>query len=184
MQLPASFDTQVRAARRTTRQVLARAGLPGMLAAVLTVCAAFVLLHLVPATTARHEQLQRDLLDALAAPARAPSHPPGLRMPVLGALPPLATNAADLVQLYALAARSGITARKADYHLSPVAATPYLAYEVNLPLSASYPRLRQFSAQAIAGLPNLAIDGIRFSREESTSDTLNAELRLVLFYRN
>ena len=174
----------LRAARRFSLVFGHVAGVPGLLTVALVIASAVVVLRLEPQSRQRSIRLERDLRAASARPAPSAPEQPSTPAIALETLPPLSNNASDLERLFALAEANGINTQKADYRLNPVPATPYLAYEVRLPVSAQYPNLRKFAAEAITGMPNLAIDGIRFSREESTSETLSAELRVILFYRS
>lgn len=102
---------------------------------------------------------------------------------VQDSFPPFSNNAKDLTKLFELAESNGITSSKGDYRLSNATSSYFITYEVRIPVRAAYIDLRRFTSEALSQLPNLALDGIRFTRSESTNETLEAELRLVLFYR-
>jgi hypothetical protein len=156
----------------------------GLLGIALLLASGAVALLLTPQLQERSVALEEELGQAArAAVASQRPRTPGETVLPSDVLPEITTNAADMSRLYELAATNHISTPKAAYRLTPVAASWYLAYEVRLPVTANYVALRRFTADALNQLPNLAIDGIRLSRLDATTDSVDAELRLTLFYR-
>jgi hypothetical protein len=171
-------------AGRVVLMLLRDFGPVGLVALALMLASAVVAFVLTPRLHDRSIALDEALQAASlrrAAPVRrdADSDAAGFT----ASLPAIASNAADMNRLFEIASASNIKTPKADYRLSAISSSLFLAYEVRIPVSASYVDVRRFTADALSQLPNLALDGVRFSRLDSTSEALDAELRLVLFYR-
>jgi hypothetical protein len=57
-------------------------------------------------------------------------------------------------------------------------------YEIKLPLRARYAQIRTFVDAALADIPMLSLDDIRFKRERAADSVVEADLRLTLHLVN
>ncbi|WP_427911941.1 hypothetical protein ACPWT1_14935 [Ramlibacter sp. MMS24-I3-19] len=169
--------------RRVALLLVRRFGLAGVAALGLLATAAVVYGVVTPRVEQRVALADARLRAAARRPAPAEATA-ATRSDLFAALPTIDSNASDLLSLYAIATARGIPATKAEYRLTPLAGGRYLAYEVRLPVASGYMDLRRFTSEALARLPNMAIDGMRFSRPDAGRDVLDAEIRVVLFYRS
>lgn len=84
-----------------------------------------------------------------------------------------------LAKLYALAEKTGVTMRTADYQL--VKGPGRLdRYEIALPLSGDYAGIRSFLENALLEMPVLSLDEVRFRRKRSNDLVVETDVRLSL----
>ncbi len=84
-----------------------------------------------------------------------------------------------LAKLYALAEKTGVTLRTAEYQL--VKGPGKLdRYEIALPLSGDYAQIRAFLEKALLEVPVLSLDEIRFRRKRSDDLSVETDVRLAL----
>lgn len=172
-------------ASRVALILLRNFGQLGLVALAFLLASAAIALVLTPRLHERSVALDQALRSASsrAAPRPAPRDVDSDAAIFSASLPAIEANAADMNRLFELAAQSHIRTPRADYRLSKVATSLFLGYEIRIPVTATYVDLRRFTAEALNQLPNLALAGVRFTRPDSSAATLDAELRLVLFYR-
>ena len=88
-----------------------------------------------------------------------------------------------LDRLYAAAQRAGVELRSAEYRMQSTG-TRIERYEIRLPLRARYAQIRVFVDSALADIPMLSLDDIKFKRERAADSAVEAELRLTLHLVN
>jgi Tfp pilus assembly protein PilO len=84
-----------------------------------------------------------------------------------------------LAKLYAIGKATGVELQSASYRTRE-AGGRLERYEIVLPLTGSYPQMRDFLKRSLAEIPVLSLDQISLKREGRRDDTLQAELRLTL----
>jgi hypothetical protein len=88
-----------------------------------------------------------------------------------------------LERLHAAAQRAGVEMRSAEYRMQSTG-TRIERYEIRLPLRARYAQIRAFVDAALADIPMLSLDDIKFKRERAADSAVEAELRLTLHLVN
>jgi len=84
-----------------------------------------------------------------------------------------------LAKLYAIAEKSGVNLRLAEYQL--VKGPGKLdRYEIALPLSGDYPHTRAFLENALIEIPVLSLDQVSFHRKRPDDPGVETEVRLTL----
>lgn len=86
----------------------------------------------------------------------------------------------SIVKLAAAGRAAGLELRAADYRLKETG-TPLGRYEIALPVSGSYARIRGFLKTALAEMPALSLDRVDFTRKRSTDAVVHADLRFTLY---
>ena len=81
-----------------------------------------------------------------------------------------------LAKLHGIGAATGVQLKSASYRTQGTDAR-IVRYEILLPVSGSYPQVRDFLKRALAEIPVLSLDSFSIKRNEKT---LQAELRLTL----
>lgn len=84
-----------------------------------------------------------------------------------------------LDRLYAAAAAAGVEPQSADYRLEKTG-TRIDRYEIRLPLRGRYTEVRKFIDTALAEIPVLSLDEVKFRRDNASEARIEAELRLTL----
>lgn len=154
--------------------------------AILAGAALFFFLVLKP-LEARNERLERQL----ALTQRNPSDPALVR-----ASTPAAKMAAFyhflrtehqttdwLDRLYTAGQAAGVELRSADYRMQKTG-TRIERYEIRLPVSGNYAQIRSFLQNALAEIPVLSLDEVKFKRERASDASVQADLRLTLHLVN
>ena len=85
--------------------------------------------------------------------------------------------------LLELASAHGLAGTQSEYRLQVEPALGLARYRVSLPLTGSYPALRDFLAEALRGDPALALDSMRLRRADPQASQLQAELLFSLLMR-
>jgi len=88
------------------------------------------------------------------------------------------TTTDALAKLHAIGTATGVALQSGNYR-TQAAAGRLERYELHLPVSGSYPQIRDFLGRALAEIPSLSLDQMTL-RREGRSDALQAELRLTL----
>lgn len=97
-------------------------------------------------------------------------------------LPPVHGALASLAQLQQLALENGLVFDSGQFKQEE-AGKNLVRYRINLPVIGSYIDLRAFLSQAMERFPNLALEGLRISREEPAMDGVDATLQLSFYFR-
>jgi hypothetical protein len=106
---------------------------------------------------------------------------PGDRLETFYRFFPTAAGVPDLLdKLYSAASRRSVVLGQGEYRL--VREPGRLArYQITLPVQASYPRLRGFIEDVLEGVPAAALESVSFKRETISTDTVDAQIRFVLY---
>jgi hypothetical protein len=97
---------------------------------------------------------------------------------------PVASAAEEsLRQLFAAAAKSGLTLDQGDYTLSSEKSGDIHRYQISLPVYGSYPAVRGFIAHALNENPALALAHVEMGREAIEETRLVTTLRFTLFLK-
>jgi len=84
-----------------------------------------------------------------------------------------------LAKLYAIAEKSGVTLRMAEYQL--VKGPGKLdRYEISLPLTGDYAQVRAFLENALLEIPVLSLDQLSFRRKRTNDPAVETSVRLTL----
>jgi hypothetical protein len=113
------------------------------------------------AASGRKVQPPADVLDGLARDAEVPAVVSGL---------------------FASAKEAGLALAKGEYRLTAGKAGELGQYQINLPLTGDYPKLRDFLDGAMRR-PGLALDSLRLARANVETDKLEARAQFTLFVR-
>lgn len=94
------------------------------------------------------------------------------------------TEATRLIEtLFAAAEREKIVLAQAEYKWGTEADGGYRTLEMLLPVKGSYPQVRRFIDNALAGMPAAALEEAAFRRDGVAAAGLEARLRFVFFLR-
>lgn len=132
------------------------------------------------------DTLQREA-EALHRRLRAPSAPVisnrerltrfYMSFPASSELPDL------LARLHGYALARGINATKADYRSSVESGAPLERLVLDLPIRASYPALRDWLADVLDEMPEVAVESVAFKRQVISSPELEVQVRFILYLR-
>lgn len=84
--------------------------------------------------------------------------------------------------LFASAREAGLALDKGEYRLTKGKDGELGQYQISLPLSGSYPVLRDFMNEAMRQ-PGLALDSVKLSRDSVETGTVDAHVQFTLFVR-
>jgi hypothetical protein len=84
-----------------------------------------------------------------------------------------------LAKLHAIGTATGLQMKSATYRTQPTDGR-IVRYEIVLPVTGSYPQIRDFLSRSSAEIPVLSVDQLTLKRETRRDGTLQAELRLTL----
>lgn len=100
------------------------------------------------------------------------------------AMPPKAEGKTAMTRFYQAAEKQQITLYQGEYRLLPQKYTKVSAYEIALPVRASYVQLRRFINQALTDIPSLALVDVDFKRQKIDDPMLDAQLKFTLYLRD
>ena len=86
-----------------------------------------------------------------------------------------------MARFYQAAEKKQIFLYQGEYQMVRYKYINLAAYEIALPVKASYPQLRSFINQALSDIPNLALESIDFKRQRADEPTLEAQLKFTLY---
>lgn len=170
-------------------RIRAELGATGLAAIALLGCGLTFLFLILKPLEARNAEVQRQL--ALNSRQSTPGDPGFMRT---------ATPAAKLAgfyqflrreeqphdwlaRLHAASRNAGVELRSASYRLQKTG-TRIDRYEISVPVSGSYARIRTFLENALGEIPVLSLDEVKFKRERAADAAVQAELRLTLHLVN
>lgn len=163
------------------RRIGLRLGTTGLIGLA---CAALALLLYATGTRPHEARIaaQHMRLDTLQQRAQAPERrQAAVAADPLDTLPPADEAARQIGALERLARAHGIELPRGQYGASAQAHTTLQRWTLVLPVEAPYPALHAWLADALARMPNLALDELKLKRERIESRTLQAEVRLSLY---
>ncbi len=83
-------------------------------------------------------------------------------------------------QVVSIAAASGITLDRGNYDFSTTDSSAIASYSLSLPVRGTYPQVRKFVENTLAAIPVLALDSMRFERNEVSEQTIAADLEFAI----
>lgn len=86
-----------------------------------------------------------------------------------------------LARFYDLAQRSGVEPQSVEYHRVPREDVPLVLYEVSVPVTGDYGRIRAFSEYVLNALPVVSLDQATFKRQRPNQELVEAELRFTFY---
>ena len=154
-------------------------GAAGWLAAAILVAASAFAFGVVEPMQKRNAMLAARAAQLTARPdAREPAGAAGKVASVYGFLQREEQTTDWLAKLHGIGAATGVRLKSAAYKAQP-AEGRLARYEIVLPVSGSYPQIRDFLKRALAEIPVLSLDQLTLKREQR-GGAVHAELRLTL----
>ena len=86
-----------------------------------------------------------------------------------------------LARIYNLAQANGLVLRKGDYKVVRNKGERITQYQISLPLTGGYNRIRSFTAQVLEEIPTLSLDQIKFERKQANDPAVEAEVIFTLY---
>jgi len=117
----------------------------------------------------------------LAQLGRAPASSQPVLAPSRGSLPPF-SSAVLAERFNQTAIDIGLPPDEISYTLEAPPGQPYQRYRLIFPVKSNYPTIRRFVAALAADMPHVALDGIRCSRENTSSPVLACDLTFSAFF--
>jgi hypothetical protein len=166
-----------RATYQLTR--LGPAGVVGAAASAAAVVAIFTLLSL----QAANNDLTTQILQAQHRHA-APITPEQGLTQVVAQLPTRAQMPAVLGQVFQQARAAGVELVKGQYSYSPTAKGGVGRYELQFPVTAQYPAVRDFINRTLTNIPAAGLHKLTIQRKVVGEPQVNADVRFVIFIRD
>lgn len=95
---------------------------------------------------------------------------------------PAASALPDVLEsIYGAAQAHGVPLAQGEYRMLRDAQGRLLQYQIVLPVSGTYPQIRKFAAAALAAVPALSLDGVRFERQRIDEPVSSARLTFVVY---
>lgn len=95
---------------------------------------------------------------------------------------PAASALPDVLEsLYGAAEAHGVPLAQGEYRVLRDLHGRLLQYQIVLPVSGTYPQLRKFAAAALAAVPALTLDSVRFERQRIDEAVSAARLTFVVY---
>lgn len=88
---------------------------------------------------------------------------------------------AQLSAIYDAGRASGLTVKRIEYRMLEEKRSQLKQYQIVMPVTSSYPRIRQFVSLALVKVPAMSLDHIGFLRKKVGDSNVEAELRFTLF---
>lgn len=76
---------------------------------------------------------------------------------------------------------TGLTVKRIEYRMLEEKRSQLKQYQIVMPVTSSYPRIRQFVSLALAKVPAMSLDHIGFLRKRVGDSNVETELRFTLF---
>ena len=121
--------------------------------------------------------------------ARARQRPPVENTPeeglgrLVGSLPTRAQIPLVIGEVLQQARQSGVPLDSGHYSFVPGKAGNIGRYELEFPVKASYPQVRDFINRTLTAVPAAGLDKLHIERRSVTEETVNADVRFVIFVR-
>ena len=119
-------------------------------------------------------------LDYEAPPAPPPSSDPN-RSAFYAALGERRGVERQLKELFALAAKHGLSLQQGEYRSSYERGARLYTYQVNLPVKGNYTAIWQFAFDTLRALPHVSLDDVSFRRDSIGDPNVEARLRLTFY---
>lgn len=161
---------------------LMRLGAPGIAGIAALVAAAVITLgSLIPARNAIRA-LDVDVERAMKRPPPEATPEEGLGR-LVAALPTRGQVPAVIGLVLQQAQQAGVPLDVGHYAFIPAKAGGVGRYELEFPVRASYPQVRDFINRTLAAAPALGLDKLRIERKSVADQAVNADVRFVVFVR-
>ena len=154
-----------------------QAGLASLIAAAVVTASA-----LIPARNAI-EALQADIVSAQQAPHSAARDEDGLSR-VVTTLPTRAQVPAIVGLVFKQAQATGVPLDSGHYAFTPAKPGGVGRYELEFPVKAGYPEIRNFINQTLAAVPAAGLQKLHIERKAVGETQVNADVRFVIFVRS
>ena len=172
----------------SSRQWLAKLGLPGVMAiGLLTACAAFLGSVVLPMNQQidelrRSVQTLSERSEQFNLGARQGNLPVGEQLAEFYRLFPSQGELTDKVaQVFDLARAQGLELPQGDYRVAEDRVGRLRRYQMQFPVKADYPRIRRFLAGVAAEIPGSALEHIEFGRQKIGEPQVEATIKLDIF---
>lgn len=103
---------------------------------------------------------------------------------ILGSLPERAEVPSVVAKILEEAQASGVELPRGQYEYIPARDGVAARYRMTFPVSATYPKIREFMDRTLVALPAVAIEGLRIERKNVGDDSVDAELKLAAYVRS
>jgi hypothetical protein len=169
-------------ARRTLARLLRLLGTPGIAGiGVLVACASFYASGHRP-LEARVTAAQSALAEAVARRSQGRDLSPQAGLEAFyGHFDTGVTAEAWLARIFALAREHGVNLLQGSYRYSLREGERLARYEINLPVSGDYARIRGFIAATLNSVPVASLDRVGFERRQASDSQVEASIRFTLF---
>jgi len=87
----------------------------------------------------------------------------------------------QLKEVFAIAARHGLSLRQGEYRSSYERNARLATYQVNLPVKGSYTAIWQFVFDTLRALPHVSLDDVSFRRDSIGDPQVEARLRMTFY---
>ena len=95
---------------------------------------------------------------------------------------PAASALPDVLEsIYGAAEAQGVSLAQGDYRVLRDVHGRLLQYQIVLPVSGTYPQLRKFAAAALAAVPALSLESVRFERQRIDEPVSAARFTFVVY---
>ena len=88
-----------------------------------------------------------------------------------------------LAKIYRAAAHQHLLLETGEYRYIHTTENPLGRYQITLPIKGTYLQIQHFINELLIQLPSAAVDDISFKRENSGTTTLDAQIKLTVFFR-
>ena len=89
---------------------------------------------------------------------------------------------ADLARIYKAAAHQSLILETGEYRYVSDTNNKLSRYQITLPIKGSYMQIRNFVNEVLTKVPSASVEDISFKRENIGSPTLDARIKLVIFF--
>ena len=86
-----------------------------------------------------------------------------------------------LARIYDVAERAGVSLQQGDYRLIGSVDTALDRYEMTLPVTGDYGKIRSFAEGVLNAVPVASLDHIAFRRQRTNQSDVDAEMRFTVY---
>ena len=99
---------------------------------------------------------------------------------IVGSLPTPNDVPARLGSIVTVAAATGIELERGSYEFATASGDSIAQYQLTLPVTGSYPQVRQFIENVLATIPAIALDSMRLERDKVANQVIAADLKFSI----
>jgi len=133
--------------------------------------------HLQKSSVSLHERLQR-AAGSFDDAARSPEEQLGNFYAAF----PVTRTAPDLLgRIFDAASRHGVTLAQGEYRVKRESGSLLTRYQISLPVTGHYLKVREFLGEALKQNPFLALDNVGFQRGKINEPVIEARIQLSLY---